>query len=100
MAACAAVLAEPVYFWLFGLREYRSYAGSPMSRLTLFILALIPAVLVLSLLALWWNHRKTVFQVVHATGSFAFSPRAYPAEELSAFAAQVKRLRSAESRQA
>ncbi|WP_251445120.1 hypothetical protein [Vermiculatibacterium agrestimuris] len=52
---------------------------------------------VLVVLALWWNRKQTVFQIVHNAGAFSFTPSVYPAEELRQFAEQVRLMREGEA---
>lgn len=62
------------------------------------VLRVLPVLaVVLGILALWWNRRNTVFQIVHATGAFSFTPNVYPAEELRQFTEQVQLMQAGEA---
>lgn len=75
------------------LFSFRQYFYFPTFVL---LIPLILAVLCM-VLALWWNRKKTVFQIIHNTGVFAFTPSVYPAEELKQFAEQVGLLQKVEA---
>lgn len=77
----------------FGWGDY--YIMPPPLSIALRILPVLAVVLVA--LALWWNRKKTVFQIVHNTGAFSFTPSVYPAEELRQFAEQVRLMREGEA---
>lgn len=53
--------------------------------------------IILGVLALWWNRKKMVYQIVHNTGAFYFTPSVYPAEELKLFTEQVQLMRGGEA---
>lgn len=75
---------------LFNFRQYFYFPSFVL------LIPLILAVLCMAL-ALWWNRKKTVFQIIHNTGVFAFTPSVYPAEELKQFAEQVGLLQKVEA---
>ncbi len=68
-------------------------AVGPMWRFFALLLSSLAA-LPLGLFALWSERKKTVFQIVHATGAFRFAPSLYPAEEFKSFTAQVEELKA------
>ena len=84
---CAFLATLPAGDWMY---EYYGSMESPM----VIVLRVLPVLSVLlGLAALVWNRKRTVFQVVHATGAFSFVPGRYPAGELNTFAEQVKLMR-------
>lgn len=97
LAVLKRVKAAATATWAFALAGFwcASLSGNiavPPSLST--ALRVLPVLAIpLSVLALWWNRKKTVFQVVHNTGAFFFTPSVYPAEELKQFSAQVRRMR-------
>lgn len=77
----------------FGWGDY--YIMPPPLSIALRILPILAVIL--GVLALWWNRKKTVFQIVHNTGAFSFTPSVYPAEELKQFSEQVRRMQEGET---
>ena len=67
------------------------YIMPPPLSIALRILPILAVIL--GVLALWWNRKKTVYQIVHNTGAFYFTPSVYPAEELRLFTEQVQLMR-------
>lgn len=77
----------------FGWGDY--YIMPPPLSVALRVLPVLA--ILLAVLALWWNRKKTVFQIVHNTGAFSFTPSVYPAEELRQFTEQVQIMREGET---
>lgn len=78
----------------YGYGWYGGYESVP-SPLAMLVLPI--AALLLGVLALWWNRKKTVYQIVHNTGAFFFTPSVYPAEELELFTEQAQLMQAGET---
>ena len=61
-------------------------------RCSIFIL--LALAVVFTPLLLWWSHKRIVYQISHATGTFNFTPSLYPVDEFKNFTAQVEKLKS------
>lgn len=48
----------------------------------------------LVVLAAWWNRKKKVYQLIHGTGIFSFTPSLYPAAEWKHLKAQIHVLKA------
>ena len=77
----------------FGWGDY--YIMPPPLTIALRVLPVL--VVLLAVLSLWWNRKKTVYRIRHNTGDFYFTPSVYPVEELRLFTEQVQLMREGEA---
>lgn len=100
------------FFWSSGLFDAISYSSAPGSGpvtvpawqaaywgVKTFVLVMLVCgglSLLLGLLALFLNRKRTMYQITHTTGVFHFTPSQYPAAEFKNFTAQVEELKAGE----
>lgn len=92
-AGWAAAVISGIWYGV--LADVVAYLAS--SGFSYILYALSGLIVLLGLLTLWRDRRRTVFQIVHSAGYYAFNHRRYPAGELKVFTKQVKLMQAGET---